>query len=424
MICLTRAVSGTAQGEATLRKAISPGYKEAIMMTDRTATLIRNCEVCGSPEKKLIYRQRFITPSAKYVHGGYDIVVCSRCMFAFADNLPDQSFLDSYYVQTGGGTGTAVDVEPLHRHSAHNIASYLNKTDHVLDIGCGGGGLLALLAERGCRHLQGLEPGEQFCRAVKERYNINVVQGTVADHPPIGQFDFLIMNHVLEHIQDLRGTLVQLHSFLRPGGRVYIEVPDAYQLILPEEAGWDFAKDLFAQFCPEHVNFFTIVSLRNLMRRAGFSPIFLQSQMSTLGVIASVWTQTPIDPDEEIESHLVAYIKQSEAALDTVLPVIDRIVEHAEAIIVWGAGLHTQRLLSSTRLRDANILAFIDSNPAFRGQQLLGKQIVAPSELSTLPPVPLLISSRRLQDQIEQQILRLGLPNEVILLYPRGLEHS
>ena len=57
----------------------------------------RNCEICNSSKNKKIYHQRFILPTQYYFHGGYDVIICEKCGFVFADNIPDQAFFENYY---------------------------------------------------------------------------------------------------------------------------------------------------------------------------------------------------------------------------------------------------------------------------------------------------------------------------------------
>jgi len=57
----------------------------------------RNCEICNGSKNKKIYHQRFILPTQYYFHSGYDVVICERCGFAFADNIPNQVFFETYY---------------------------------------------------------------------------------------------------------------------------------------------------------------------------------------------------------------------------------------------------------------------------------------------------------------------------------------
>ena len=54
------------------------------------------------------------------------------------------------------------------------------------------------------------------------------------------------------------------------------------------------------------------------------------------------------------------------------------VAESGREILVWGAGLHTQRLLATGGLDRANIRAFIDRDPIYHGATLAGRPIIAP----------------------------------------------
>ncbi|GAG66272.1 unnamed protein product, partial [marine sediment metagenome] len=82
-------------------------------------------------------------------------------------------------------------------------------------------------------------------------------------------FDFLTLVGVLEHIRDLGPVLIKMKNMLSYGGSVYVEVPDTTR----------FARCLdapFQQFSVEHINFFSVISLANLMQSNDFIQVFCQ----------------------------------------------------------------------------------------------------------------------------------------------------
>jgi hypothetical protein len=84
---------------------------------------------------------------------------------------------------------------------------------------------------------------------------------------------------------------------------------------------------------------------------------------------------------------------------------------------VWGVGSHTTRLMATSRLGQANIAAFIESNARYHGKTLGGRPILAPEALRERPE-PVLVSSRVFQREIAEQIRDdLGCSNPLILLY-------
>ena len=101
----------------------------------------------------------------------------------------------------------------------------------ILDVGCGAGGNLELLAEFGT--VQGIEPpgpGLDGCRR-RGLGEDRVVAGSATDLPIESEsVDLLTLLDVLEHLDDDRAALLEAHRVLRPGGHVLITVP-AYRFL-------------------------------------------------------------------------------------------------------------------------------------------------------------------------------------------------
>src|SRR5207302_9260690 len=82
---------------------------------------------------------------------------------------------------------------------------------------------------------------------------------------PVSQepYAFLILAGVMEHVRDLDAAIKHFQRLVTPGGRVYLEVPDASRYEATQDAP-------FQEFSVEHINFFSRKSLSNLMVARGF----------------------------------------------------------------------------------------------------------------------------------------------------------
>lgn len=374
-------------------------------------------------------------PTKNFFYIGYDVVICKVCNFCFADTIPNQAFFDEYYrlmtkktfllkkrlrknaVQDSDIEGAFVVRQQ--QHSLSNILRFLPKQARILDVGCYTGRLLAMLKKRGYTNILGLDPSLFAVKVAKEQYGIKIILGSLFDNPDIGKFDFIILTHVLEHIKELREFIFLLSSYLNPHGRLYIETPNAHKFFLAEDKSTVFSPDQiqpFLQFSIEHINYFSRFSILNLMQRNGFKKIFLAEESSTIAILSSVWEKESIYHDTLIHTSVVSYIKESYAKISPIRKIIGQLIKHKTPIIVWGAGLHTQFLLKNTDLIQANIHGFVDSDTAYRGAKLAGKKIYSPSYLKKVK-ASILISSRMYQEEIERQIIDMGLQNNIILLY-------
>lgn len=104
----------------------------------------------------------------------------------------------------------------------------LGEDADLLEIGCGTGGNLELLARFGNLHAMELDP---TARELANRRGVcEVVPGSLPDATPFAErkFDLILMLDVLEHIEDDIGALAAARNLLKPSGHLLLTVP-AYQ---------------------------------------------------------------------------------------------------------------------------------------------------------------------------------------------------
>jgi SAM-dependent methyltransferase len=397
----------------------------------------RPCPVCLSDRKQVLYGQKFFPLSGQLQLRGYDVAECGKCGAAYAENIPDQKWFDAYYREVSkythdqrAGEESVSDSERF-RDIANFISKHLpGKQSRIFDMGCASGGLLRRLKDLGYTELLGMEKSPSSAELARRRHGIRVANSDLAemarDEEP---FDLLIQVGVLEHIRDVEGAFTSMSSVLRPGGLIYLEVPDVAGF-----AEWPGAP--FQQFSIEHINFFSHSSLIALMARKGFDAVEVirtardHTSNTKMPVVCGFFRQTDVatkgEPKVDLETGpaLRRYIEESTQAEGRIAQVIDALVSSQEPILVWGVGTHTLHLIETTDFGRMNVVAFIDSNPGYQERELQGKRVIAPSALNGCSQ-RILISSQVFQAEIEDQIkLQLRLPNEVILLYKPVTSHS
>ncbi len=391
----------------------------------------RACPFCGAEEKRVLFRQQFEAIADASLMSGYDVVVCRHCTAAYADGIPSQAAFDAYYRDMSkyedprrGGLVSPYDTARFNA-IADLAQPYLPGPDcAILDIGCATAGLLAVLKQRGFSDLTGLDPSPTCAEIAKERYGIRVIAGTVPTTTETeNKWDFIFLIGVLEHIRELCETLSWVRALLKPNGRVFIEVPDVLQFVR-------YATAPFQQLSVEHINFFSSCSLSNLMLRNGFGLVSVSQAVHELGhntmdpTVVGVFQRDDVGPpgplctdNDQGVTALQEYLEQSRSAEERERRLMDELADRQEPFMVWGAGTRTQRLLATTRLGQAKISVFIDSNVKYQGKELRGIPIIQPADVFTRPE-PILIASWTYQTEILRQLREeLQLPNEVILLY-------
>src|SRR5258708_1763660 len=304
------------------------------------------------------------------------------------------------------------------------VAPHVPSTEaRILDVGCASGRLLKDIRDRGFANVTGLDPSPACAATAARLYGIDVRTMTLAEIARAGEhYDVAIMVGVLEHLRDLDEAFDQIRALVSPMGLLYVEVPDVTAF-----ADWPNAP--YQDFSTEHINFFSPISLDNLMVRHGFTRVFLeqnhreQSYKTVMSNVSAVYRKEPTSPagqtrfDPDTAKGLERYLSQCAADEARLHAAINAVVDGRRRILVWGVGTHTGRLMATSRLAEADIVAFIESNARYHGKTLHGRPILAPQALKAHRE-PVLISSRVFQHEIAEQIRNgLGCPNELITLY-------
>lgn len=144
------------------------------------------------------------------------------------------------------------------------------ETGCVLDVGCGGGLFLEMLAERGRLGAAGPMVGLDFsldaAHLAWRRAGVPAVCASLARAPLApGSCAAITMFHVLEHLYDPASYVAAAYELLRPDGRLIVQVPNA--------ACWQFL--LFGERwngidVPRHLIHFRASDLESLLDSCGF----------------------------------------------------------------------------------------------------------------------------------------------------------
>jgi len=243
----------------------------------------RNCPVCLGPDRELLFRQQFSALSEGSLMEGYDIVLCSSCGAAYADDIPPQRLFDAYYAAMSKyeysqreGIPSQSDQDRF-REVVDIATAYFPRNASIADVGCATGGLLAEFKRHGFEHLIGFDPSPACAQAALRLYGLQVKTASIFDLRGLpDRFDAILLTGVLEHLRDLDESLSALAALLNPGGMLYVEVPDATRYYQWFSAPFQF-------FSMEHVNFFSPGSLANLLSRHGFDCLHTQRVKRFLG---------------------------------------------------------------------------------------------------------------------------------------------
>jgi 2-polyprenyl-3-methyl-5-hydroxy-6-metoxy-1,4-benzoquinol methylase len=202
--------------------------------------------------------------------GDRTLLICAGCRHMFWDRTPSAEHLAAYYATAYSDSHGQSDLQRAQR------AYYVRHVDELaarsgvpvarlqlLDFGSSVPMLLAVARERGVGGVTGVDfdvAAHEFGRA----HGVTMLTPLQLDSMPDASFDVVRCSHALEHVPDPRGTLRALVAKLRPGGTAYITQPS-----FPVFACGPSPADLLDMVYPEHLHFFSPISLMDMVVGAG-----------------------------------------------------------------------------------------------------------------------------------------------------------
>lgn len=223
------------------------------------------CPVCGADPRKI---------PGKFCA---DARLCPDCGHMFAASLPTASELEKVYADYA--------YDKFHEKPAPQfleaiigelIAKFepFRATGRILDVGFGAGTLLRAARARGWNTF-GIELSKAAVDLGRKNAIGEVHHGDFLTHPfPDSSFDVIVMSELIEHLPDPMPFLGRAAAALRRGGMLYLTTPHARGV-----SGRFLGASWSVMRPPEHLQLFSVASMRSCLSRAGFteSNVYTQS---------------------------------------------------------------------------------------------------------------------------------------------------
>lgn len=233
------------------------------------------CPSCGESSARVVATRDGKTGEALLT------VACTACGLGRIDPMPTEQALADWYSRQYRQAYKAA-VQPALRHVLRAGRNALDRWNWLarmqpalaapeaglarnsLDIGASSGETVALMRHLGWQ-ATGIEPHQGYAQHAREALDLPVRCGTLLEqiaHTPPASQQLVTMFHVLEHLADPLAALRKIARTLAPGGRLFIEVPNATRLCAPH-----------TMFFRAHTLYFTQASLHGLVQRAGLQVV-------------------------------------------------------------------------------------------------------------------------------------------------------
>jgi 2-polyprenyl-3-methyl-5-hydroxy-6-metoxy-1,4-benzoquinol methylase len=385
-----------------------------------------DCPLCASRAIEAVYRTHVETAAGREA---IELDLCDDCGLMFRNPRPDAARQGVHYERSAEASGSV-----WHEHGAGSrrggfladrrafLADVLDDVGpggRLLDVGCGTGDLLVTLADDGLE-LHGLEPGVAAVEQARAR-GLSVTRGRVEeDELPEGTFDVVTAVSCLEHVDDPSAALASIGRLLRPGGWLFVEVPDSLR---PTPHVAEF-------YSAEHLYHFTADSARRLLQEAGFEVVVAEPVTDPALRITARWVGTSaatVDATGADRAALLAAVRRYAEDRERfaaelrarLAPRLAALRADGGGLAIYGAGDHTRALLDLLELADL-VVAVVDSDPRKRGRAYLRWSVCAPDDLATLDVSAVLLSSEPFQEEMAARVApittRRGI--DVLRCYP------
>jgi 2-polyprenyl-3-methyl-5-hydroxy-6-metoxy-1,4-benzoquinol methylase len=325
-----------------------------------------NCRLCNANSLKLCFDfgnkpivHRLLTNEKEsYETYPFRISVCDNCgLMQMTDYInPTYLYSNNYFTVSGWKKQT---------HSMRLVQLIqkiygTTRDSKIFEIGCNDGSFMEEMVKAGFVNISGVEPAPDAFILAREK-GLDVTKGFFSDSKVItdnmtSKYDVVIARQVFEHIPNLLEFIDSIYNVMTPSGGLVIEVPDHSMNY----------ENLDYTFWEEHVNYFTLGTLTQLLRSSGFSIIHYETTLFS-GKALTLYAQKGISRKsissfknfdaESIRNYLTAFSpfkKEIRGYLDSY---------DANGIVVYGAGARSCNFINLLELAD-QIAFFVDDQSA------------------------------------------------------------
>lgn len=385
----------------------------------------RKCFICNDYNLENIFNQKWKVAGCTEVDIG--IGICLSCGMTLQDPIVPNSKMSKWYSQIGNYTNPSRSGKPSIAkikgvdNQIKCLKKYVLNTGRAFQVGCSDGYTLSRFKEGGY-DVMGIDPSPNAAEVSNKLYGIKPTVGFFENYIPKKEdkYDLIILTHILEHLYDPSISLNKCNELLALDGNLLIEVP---ALTHPENWSISF-------FTFEHVNYFSQISMNNLLEKSGFSilgdwsisldrtdyPVMTgiakkKSSLDTIEIVSDF---------ERAKYECEYFLQKNKNMWENINQHLKNELNDISHIIIWAGGIHTSQLLANTDLEFITVVDYVvDIDPQKENLQI-GKYKIRNPEFINFndPTLGIVISSFEAEEDIYKNIIsKENLKSKVIKLH-------
>ncbi len=232
---------------------------------------LAECRRCG-----MRFHSNILTPEWRAIC--FERWMNAASMLEFEERNGSSSF-DARFERANFWIGHVLSLEAMTRNGR-------GESLHILDFGCGSGHFLTQAARCGAQ-VYGIDASPDR-RKWAERAGA-IIEPKLDDLPQTlkGGMDAVTLFEVLEHLDQPRDVLLSVAEWVKPGGLLVLETPDAGHVSQIRTA-----KEYHLIHPLDHINAFSPITLKKIAREAGFEPVKRQFAFTSSSPVQSFKRET------------------------------------------------------------------------------------------------------------------------------------
>ncbi len=396
-------------------------------MTDKASANRERCIVCDANDAvrflalkqvpvhcNILWRMR--SDALQAPRGDIHLAICRHCGHVF--NAAFDPALMAYNVDYENSLHYSPRFQRYAMRLARRLVSrYDLHHKRILEIGCGQGDFLRLLAELGGNECIGFDPGYRPQEGANDSNgHVEIVQDYFSEQYSGYDVDLVCCRQVLEHLERPTEFIAMIRRATGSSAEtaLFFEVPNALYTFR-DLSVWDIIY--------EHVSLFGATSLSRACELGGCDVcdvseafdgqfLWIDSRSPSRGISGSVMAHNL----EPVAPHIATFADRYQAKVEQWRIGLEQMRESGLRTVVWGAGSKGVMFLNTLNTRD-HITYVVDINPRKQGMYVpgTGQMIVAPRALASYRPDVVIVMNAAYETEIRKAIADIGLSSTLML---------